>query len=98
MKAGSTHKDTRTGAAWPSSARTLKRTLKCGNERNPYFAFYMSRETAWDNQEEGGDDARSAWPFDALGCTHGTMGPTMGLRNGNVELIPSNGLSVRIEV
>ena len=38
----------------------------------------MSNETAWDNQEEGGDDAKSAWPFDALGCTRDTMGPTMG--------------------
>ena len=28
--------------------------------------------------EEGGDDVKSAWPFDALGCTHDTMGPTMG--------------------
>ncbi len=28
--------------------------------------------------EEGGDDARSAWPFDALGYTHATMDDTMG--------------------
>ena len=45
--------------------------------RNPYSVFYMSQRTAWDNQEEGEDDARSAWPFDALGRTHDTMGPTM---------------------
>jgi nitrous oxide reductase accessory protein NosL len=77
-KGESTHKDTSSGAAWLSSARTLKRTLKCGNERNPYRLFYLSDETAWDNQEEGEDDAKSAWPFDALGCTRGTMGPTMG--------------------
>ena len=98
MKVGTTHKDISTGAAWLSSARTLKRTLKCGNERNPYRPFYLSGETAWDNQEEGGDDAKSAWPFDALGCTRGTMEPTMGLRSGNAELIPQNGPSVRIEV
>jgi len=44
--------------------------------RNPYSVFYMSQRTAWDNQEEGGDDAKSARPFDALGRTHDTMGPT----------------------
>ena len=26
--------------------------------------------------EEGEDDARSACPFDILGCTHNTMAPT----------------------
>ena len=46
--------------------------------RNPYRLFYLSGETAWDNQEEGEDDAKSARPFDALGCTRGTMEPTMG--------------------
>jgi hypothetical protein len=33
------------------------------------------RVTGW---EEGGDDARSAWPSDALGYTRGTMARTMG--------------------
>ena len=46
--------------------------------RNPYPVFYLSQGTARDNREEGEDDAKSAWPFDALGCTRGTMGPTMG--------------------
>jgi hypothetical protein len=78
MKVGSSHKDNRTGAARLSSARTLKRMLKCNNERNPYSALQVSRKTARDNREEGGDDAKSAWPFDALGCTRGTMEPTMG--------------------
>ena len=81
-----------------SSARTLKRMLKCNNERNPYSALQVSRKTAWDNQEEGGDDAKSAWPFDALGCTRGTMESTMGLRSGNAELISSKPVSVRIGV
>ena len=61
-----------------SSACVLKCTLKWGNMRNPYRVFYLSRETASDNGEEGGDDAKSAWPFDALGCTRGTMAVTMG--------------------
>ena len=73
-----THKDTSPGAAWLSSVRTLKRTLKCGNERNPHCLFYMSGETARDKREEGEDDAKSARPFDTLGCTRGTMGLTMG--------------------
>src|SRR5258708_26966807 len=36
----------RTGAAWLSSARALKCSLKWGNERNPYYALQVSRETA----------------------------------------------------
>ena len=67
-----------TGAAWLSSARTLKRSLKWGNERNPYPVFYMSRETAVFHTEEGGDDVKSAWPSDALGNTRVTMAGTMG--------------------
>ena len=35
-----------TGAAWLSSARALKCSLKWGNERNPYYALQVSRETA----------------------------------------------------
>ncbi len=46
--------------------------------RNPYPVFYMSQETARDNLEEGGDDAKSAWPFDVLGGTHVTMESTTG--------------------
>ena len=78
MKIRPTHKDTSTGAAWLSSARVLRRSVKSGNERNPYPVFNLSQETASDNGEEGGDDAKSARPSDALGCTRGTMGLTMG--------------------
>jgi hypothetical protein len=83
MKVRTTHKDISSGAARLLSARTLKRMLKCNNERNPYSALYVSRKTAWDNQEEGGDDTKSAWPFDTLGCTRGTMGPTMGCQSAS---------------
>jgi len=38
----------------------------------------LSQGTALDNREEGEDDAKSAWPFDALGGTRGTMELTMG--------------------
>ena len=39
--------------------------------------LYVSHETAAHNAEEGEDDAKSAWPFDALGYTHATMAGTM---------------------
>jgi len=38
----------------------------------------VSRETAPLSGEEGGDDAKSAWPSDALGYTRATMPATMG--------------------
>ena len=58
--------------------------------------LYVSHETAWVNQEEGEDDAKSAWPFDILGYTHDTMDANNGLPNREVELIPSNASPVRI--
>jgi len=61
-----------------SSARVLKCSLKWGNERNPCPALQVSQETAKSNLEEGEDDVKSAWPFDALGDTHATMVGTMG--------------------
>ena len=70
--------DVRTGAARSSSARGVSCYLKWLNERNPRFVLQVSRKTALFNREEGGDDVRSAWPFDALGYTHNTMVGTMG--------------------
>ena len=69
--------DIRTGAARLSSARGLSCTLKWVNERNPYAVLQVSQQTArfW---EEGGDDVKSAWPFDVLGDTHATMASTKG--------------------
>ena len=77
------------GAAWLSSARALKCSLKWGNERNPYQVLQVSLGTAqpfgrerirsWARGwEEGGDDVKSAWPFDTLGYTRVTMAATMG--------------------
>ena len=40
--------------------------------------------------EEGGDDVRSAWPFDALGDTRATMDRYKGSPNREVEPIPKN--------
>ncbi len=52
-----------TGAAWLSSARVVRCTVKSENERNPHSAFYVSQKTAVFNTEEGGDDVKSAWPL-----------------------------------
>ena len=73
-----THKDVSTGAAWLSSACALRCSLKWGNMRNPCPVLQVSQETASNILEEGGDDAKSAWPFDALGCTRDTMAGTTG--------------------
>jgi hypothetical protein len=66
------------GAAWLSSVRGVNCPLNWVNERNPCCLLYVSGETARLSREEGGDDAKSAWPFDALGYTRATMGCTMG--------------------
>jgi hypothetical protein len=41
-------------------------------------------------REEGGDDAKSAWPFDTLGNTRDTMAGYKGLPSREMELIPEN--------
>ena len=58
----------------------------------------MSRGTARDNWEEGEDDAKSAWPFDVLGRTRGTMVGTMRFDAVRRRLIAPKPISVRIEV
>ena len=79
-----------------SSARHVSGILQWINERNPYCLLYVSGETASVDLEEGGDDVKSAWPFDALGYTHDTMGSNNGLPSRKAELIPSNLPPVRI--
>ncbi len=68
--------DTLRGVAWPSSARTLRRALKCVNERDPHhhlpprFVFGAIQNakcehydgTAADKAEEGVGNDRSVWP------------------------------------
>ena len=77
MKVGPSQ-DIGAGTAWLSSARALRCSVKSGNERNPYCLLQVSDETASFKGEEGGDDVKSAWSFDALGYTRATMGSTMG--------------------
>ena len=57
----------------------------------------MSQGTARDNWEEGEDDAKSAWPFDDLGRTRGTMAGTMRFDAVRRRLIAPKPVSVRIE-
>src|ERR1035437_7929913 len=55
-----------TGAAWLSSARAVRCWVKSRNERNPRRVLVrkdLSRETADEKSEEGGDDVKSAWPL-----------------------------------
>ena len=58
--------DFQTGAAWLSSARAVRWWVKSRNERNPRRVLVrkdLSRETAGEKPEEGGDDVKSAWPL-----------------------------------
>ena len=52
-----------TGAAWLSSARVVRCSVKSENERNPRGKLHVSDPTACEKQEEGGDDVKSAWPL-----------------------------------
>ncbi len=80
-----------------STAGAVKCFLKWINLRNPYPMFYLSWETAADNVEEGGDNAKSAWPL-CPGQHTWYNGWYNGSQTGNGELIPSKPVSVRIEV
>ena len=57
------------GVAWPTSARTMRRALKCVNEQDPRRHLLLSSPegkhhdgTAGDEPEEGVDNVRSVWP------------------------------------
>ena len=95
-----------TGAAWLSSARVVRCWVKSRNERNHYPLLPLlpgllgekhSKETARDNREEGGDDAKSACPSDVLGRTRATIAVTTR-RNGVIRSKSLKAASVRIEV
>ena len=61
--------DFQRGGAWPSSVRTVKRSVKSDNERDPHpYLLPLSqdlghyRETAGVKPEEGGGNGRSVCP------------------------------------
>src|SRR3989338_10212643 len=97
MKVWCVHKTANTGAAWSSSVRGLSCSLKWVNERNPCLLLQVSEETASFSGEEGGDDARSAWPSDALGYTHATMARTMGRQPARGSQSHQNAPQFRLE-
>ena len=85
-----------TGAAWLSSARVVKCSVKSVNERNPCRMLYFSYGTILVNREEGGDDVKSAWLL-RLGLHSRYNGQYNGLPTRKGELIPSKLVPVRIE-
>ncbi len=89
--------DDKTGAAWLSSARVVRRWVKSRNERNPRLQLPSgkagpSEGTAGDKPEEGGDDVKSSWPLWA-GLHTCYNGGDSGQRKGDLELIPKSRLS-----
>ena len=75
-----------TGAAWLSSARAVRCSVKSANERNPYRQLQVSGETALEKGEEGGDDVKSAWPL-CPGLHTRYNGAYNGQRSREVERI-----------
>ncbi len=76
-----------TGAAWLSSARALRCSVKSVNERNPRHVLYFSHETAGYKSEEGVDDVKSAWPL-CLGLHRCYNGQYNGQPSRKTEPIP----------
>ena len=74
---GIVHTTSNCRAIW-SSACGVSCSVNSGNKRNPCFVLQVSQGTAPIYGEEGGDDAKSAWPSDALGNTGATMAGTKG--------------------
>ncbi len=82
------------GSAWPSSARTVRRTVKSVNERDPYHYLRLSRRlgrhysgTACDECEEGAGNDRSVCS-ESPGLHAAYNGMDNGLQHRKVELIP----------
>ncbi len=82
------------GSAWPSSARTVRRTVKSVNERDPYHYLLLSRildrhysETACDECEEGAGNDRSVCS-ESPGLHAAYNGRYNGLQHRKAELIP----------
>ena len=90
-----------TGAAWLSSARAVRCSVKSGNERNPCRLVTIIQlgtldETAGDKPEEGGDDVKSSWPL-CLGLHTCYNGAYKGQRDREVEQIPKKASQFGLE-
>ena len=82
------------GSAWPSSARTVKRTVKSVNEQDPCPYLRTLRRlgehykgTAGDKSEEGAGDGRSVCS-ESLGLHAAYNGINNGLQHRKVKPIP----------
>ena len=80
------------GAAWLSSARVVRCSVKSGNERNPCRQLLTgnaedSGETARVKREEGADDVKSVWPL-RPGLHTCYNGRSRGTQYREVEQIP----------
>ncbi len=82
------------GSAWPSSARTVRRTVKSVNERDPCSHLQPSGipgghygGTAGDESEEGAGNGRSVCS-ESPGLHAAYNGAYNGLQRRKVELIP----------
>jgi hypothetical protein len=87
-----------TGAAWLSSARSVRSALKWDNERNPHLVLNLSQETAPPLAErKEGQTSSQHGPYD-LGYTHVTMEGTKSIATLQSEANLLNPSSVGIGV
>ena len=73
LETGEIRKKACTGAAWLSSARSVRSTLKWDNERNPYLVLNLSQETALTLSGRKERQTSSQHGPYTLGYTHVTM-------------------------
>ena len=97
MKAAFPFGDAKTGAAWLSSARAVRCSVKSGNERNPCRQLPSgnagdSGEAARVKREEGADDVKSVWLL-RPGLHTCYNGRYSGTPHREVEQIPKTGPS-----
>ncbi len=86
-----------TGVARLSSARAVRCSLKCENERNPCLKLHcVLRDCPGITGRKAGMTSNQRDPY-ILGYTRATMGSNNGTPNRKVEQIPPNLPPVRIE-
>ena len=91
------------GSAWPSSARTVRRTVKSVNEQDPYHYLQHSGRPGWhysgtagDESEEGAGDGRSVCS-ESPGLHAAYIGADNGLQHRKARANPLKCVLVRIE-
>ena len=98
LETGEIRKKAWTGAAWLSSARSVRSALKWDNERNPHLVLNLSQETAPPLAErKEGQTSSQHGPYN-LGYTHVTMKETKSIATLQSEANPLNSFSVGIGV